>query len=143
MFFAVVEVAGSSAGPVQSIFETELRISGVPLTAGLAEGGSCGFMHRLVTNCVGVLVDGYVQLIPPHDLKVVLRGTANDLNFVIAQIDSEFLECEIEVLRYVHRGIPLPSKPSFRIITSSSSLQAAKKSGVGPGSGSASADGDC
>ena len=106
--------------PIQSpqprLFETELRLSGVPVTFGLSEGGSRGYIHRLVTGCFGVLVDGFVQRIPVHDLKIILRGSENDIDIVANRIRSQLSTCEIEVKLRVNLGGQSIPSPSFRIL---------------------------
>ncbi len=101
-------------------------MSGVPVTVGLSEGGSRGYIHRLVTGCFGVLVDGFVQRIPVHDLKIILRGSENDIDIVANLIRSQLSTCEIEVKLRVNLGGQSIPSPSFRILRSAS--REAKKS---------------
>ncbi len=109
-----------SPHPRVTLFETELALSGFSITAGLSEGGSRGYIHRLVTDCFGVLVDGFVQRIPVHDLKVVLRGSENDIDFVTNQIRSSLSTCQIEVKRRVSLGGQSILSPTFKILRSAS-----------------------
>ena len=60
--------------PVSRV-EAELMLSEISVQAGLQPGGSRGFVLNFVNTMTGVLIDGFVQRIPYHNLKVVIRVT--------------------------------------------------------------------
>ena len=101
-----------------SRFEAELKLTGISVQTGLQPGGSRGFVFNMVNSMTGVFVDGFVQRIPVHDLKVVLRGTENDVQNVIREL-GEKIVCDIQEIRY-GRYHTWPSNPHFKILGSSS-----------------------
>ncbi len=101
-----------------SRFEVELRLSGDLVRIGLAEGGSRGYINRFV-NSFFLPIDGFVQRIPEFDLKVVLRGTEADLDYVINRMRLNLPAITFEQIRWVRYSI-WSFAPSFVIIRSSS-----------------------
>lgn len=104
----------------QQLFETGLKSSWIPISAGLAEDRSRGYIYKLITNYRGVRIEGYVQCIPTNDIKV---GHGN--NWTLLWICKELEECEVDVLKFLldfHRNL------SFRIHQSASPR--AKKSNL-------------
>eukprot|EP01034_Spumella_vulgaris_P036856 gene36856-45468_t len=99
-----------------SRFEAELKLTGISVQTGLQPGGSRGFVLGFVNTMTGVLIDGFVQRIPIHDLKVVLRGTEEHVQFVIGQL-RDSIDCDIQEIRYggYHAW---PADPRFKILGS-------------------------
>lgn len=99
-----------------SRFEAELKLTGISVQTGLQPGGSRGFVFDFVNTLTGVLIDGFVQRIPVHDLKVVIRGTEDHVQFVIGQL-RDSIDCDFQEIRYggYHAW---PSDPRFKIIRS-------------------------
>merc|ERR1712194_632779 len=96
--------------PPTSRFEVELRLTQIPVESGLHNGGCRGLVLSLVTGIRCIEVDGFVQRIPVHDLKVVIRGTAEHVQSAIQVIRSS-IDCDIEQLRSTNYHA-WPSKPS-------------------------------
>jgi hypothetical protein len=101
-----------------SRFEAELKLTGITIQTGLRPGGSRGFVFNFVNTMIGVFIDGFVQRIPCHDLKVVIRGTEDHVQYVIGQLRNS-IDCDIQEIRYggYHAW---PSDPRFKILRSAS-----------------------
>ena len=105
--------------------EVELKLSGIPVQIGLGHNGSRQFVHDIVNSIRGVEIDGFVQRIPVHDLKLVVRGTESDVLIVLqdirVEIDKRSSEnhCEIETIRFI-ACLSWPSSRSFKILGSAS-----------------------
>ena len=97
---------------VVSRVEVELKLSGLSIKTGLQPGGSRGFVLYLVTTLTGVLIDGFVQRVPVHDLRVVIRGTEDHVVFVIERLRNS-IDCDIQEIRFgsYHSW---PSNPHFK-----------------------------
>jgi hypothetical protein len=78
---------------------------------------------NLVNDVRFVQIDGFVQRIPAHDIKVILRGTTDHIDVVTAEITSLFAHadenCQIETVRKISIS-RLPPNPSFKILNSAS-----------------------
>ena len=109
--------------------EAELKLTEISIQSGLQPGGSRGFVFNLVNGMKGVSIDGFVQRIHICDLKVVLRGTEGDAQYVMAALRN-LVNCDIEEIRYesFHAWPISPNTPSFKILTSAS--RRAKKSDI-------------
>lgn len=99
-----------------SRFEAELKLTGISIQTGLQPGGSRGFVFDLVNTLTGVLIDGFVQRIPVHDLKIVIRGTEDHVLLVIEQLRRS-IDCDFQQIRYINY-YAWPSDPRFKIIRS-------------------------
>jgi hypothetical protein len=112
----------------ESLWETELKLWGMPMSAGLAEGGSRGYTHRLVTNycsswdiiivMVGFLFSVYLMMI------VEWCSEDRELIWVLSLTSSvksqEMAGYEVERLRYYecYRAASFQTEASFPIIQS-------------------------
>ena len=99
--------------------ETELKLSGIPIRVGLQPNGARGVIHLIVDSLRNVFIDGYVQRIPDHDIKIVLKGTERDIQIVVTEIVKNIPDCNIETVRYCY-CVSWPNVPSFKILQSAS-----------------------
>jgi hypothetical protein len=102
-----------ASGAVRHV-EVEWKISGIPVTIGLGPNGSRQFVNDIVIAITSVLIDGFVIRIPTHDLKVVIRGTEADVQYVLQQIRDSMNDCDIEEIRF-NLYHAWPNNPSFNI----------------------------
>lgn len=100
-------------------YEAELHLTGISVQTGLQPGGSRGFVFNLVNTMTDILIDGFVQRIPVHDLKVVIRGTEDHVQYVIGQLCGS-IDCDFQEIRY-GRYHAWPRDPRFKILRSSTS----------------------
>jgi hypothetical protein len=98
-----------------------LKIYGVPIRYGLAPGGARAVICNFVNDVRSAQIDGYVQRIPDHDIKIILRGPRDDIDVVTTAIMSLFPDpdCQIDTLRNISISCLNPN-PSFRILNSTS-----------------------
>ena len=101
-------------------YELELKLSGIPITAGLQPGGSRQVVFDIVNGMRGVAIDGHVQRIPVHDLKVTIRGIERHVNLVSAELRRSLAECDFEQVRYVRYEAWPERGPHFIIMPSAS-----------------------
>ena len=105
-------------GAVRRI-EVEWKLTGIPIKIGLGPNGSRQFVNDLVNTIVGVVIDGFVMRIPAHDLKLVIRGTGDDVVYVLQQIRDAIPDSDIEEVRN-NSYHAWPTNPSFKIVGSAS-----------------------
>lgn len=95
-------------------------LTGFPIETGLQPGGSRAYVFNLVDSIRLVSIDGYVQRVPVHDLKVVIRGTEDDVKIVLQTISNSIpIECGVQQISLVPY-IVWPHSPRFKILASTS-----------------------
>ncbi len=98
-------------------FEAELQLTGISIKNGLQPGGSRAFVFDIVSNIrESIVIDGFVQRIPIHDVRVVIRGTEDHVERVIGKL-REDIDCDFQEIRY-GRYHAWPAVPRFKILPS-------------------------
>jgi hypothetical protein len=98
--------------------EAELELQEISVQVGLQPGGSRQFVFKMINSLTQlVVIDGFVQRVSNHDLKVVIRGTDSDVRYVIGLLCN--IECYIQQIRYEEYHSCWPAFPCFKILEDS------------------------
>jgi hypothetical protein len=96
-----------------------LKLVGPSIEKGLQPGGSRQAICERVNGNRLLQIDGYVQRISGHDLKVVLRGSDGDITVAVAEITSGLTDTVVTFGNRIHYTSRWPDPPTFRILKSS------------------------